>query len=111
MQFQDDFIKISQNTFLFFNSVFCSFISILLGFFFATTLSTVLGQTGDWGILSSGFLVASLEMFSKCVYDVKKKNSLTEKNNIRILKFLRFINNIKLGFMYGLFVEAFKLGS
>ena len=41
----------------------------------------------------------------------KKKNSLIEKNNIRILKFLRFINNIKLGFMYGLFVEAFKLGS
>jgi hypothetical protein len=110
MQFQDSFIKISQNTFLFFNSVFVSFISILLGFFFATTLSTVLGQTGDWGILSSGFLVASLEILSKFVYDVKK-NSIIKKNNIRILKILRFLNNMKLGFMYGLFVEAFKLGS
>jgi ABC-type nitrate/sulfonate/bicarbonate transport system permease component len=73
MEFQDDLIKISQKTFLFFNSVFVSFISILLGFFFATTFSTVLGHTGDWGVLSSGFLVAFLEMLSKFVYDVKKK--------------------------------------
>jgi ABC-type nitrate/sulfonate/bicarbonate transport system permease component len=79
MQFQDNFINISQNTLLFFNSVFVSFISILLGFFFATTLSTILGQTGDWGILSSGFLVASLEILSKFVYDVKKKFLVKKK--------------------------------
>jgi ABC-type nitrate/sulfonate/bicarbonate transport system permease component len=73
MQFQDSLIRISQNTLLFFNSTFVSFISILLGFFFATIISTVLAQTGDWGILSSGFLVALLEIISKLFYDVKKK--------------------------------------
>jgi ABC-type nitrate/sulfonate/bicarbonate transport system permease component len=79
MQFQDSFIKISQNTLLFFNSIFVSFISILLGFFFATIFSTILGQTGDWGILSSGFLVALLEILSKFFYDVKKKILLYKK--------------------------------
>jgi hypothetical protein len=73
MQFQINLIKISQNTLLFFNSIFVSFISILLGFFFAIIFSTVLAQTGDWGFLSSGFLVAFLEILSKLFYDVKKK--------------------------------------
>jgi ABC-type nitrate/sulfonate/bicarbonate transport system permease component len=73
MQFQNSIIKISQNTSLFLNSIFVSFISILLGFFFATIFSTVLGQTGDWGILTSGFLVAFFEILSKFFYDVKKK--------------------------------------
>jgi hypothetical protein len=111
MQFQNNFLKISQNTLLVINSIFVSFISILLGFFFATTLSTILGQTGDWGILSSGILVALLEIVSKIVYDTKKKSFFIKKNNRKALKLLRLLNNVKIGFMYGLFVEAFKLGS
>jgi ABC-type nitrate/sulfonate/bicarbonate transport system permease component len=79
MQFKDSFIKTSQNTLLFFNSIFVSFTSILLGFFFATIFSTILGQTGDWGILSSGFLVAFLEILSKFFYEVKKKILLYKK--------------------------------
>jgi ABC-type nitrate/sulfonate/bicarbonate transport system permease component len=79
MEFQDSFSKISQNTLLFFNAIFISFISILIGFFFATIFSTILGQTGDWGILSSGFLVASLEILSKLFYVVKKKVLLYKK--------------------------------
>jgi hypothetical protein len=79
MQFQDSFIKISQNTLLFFNSIFVRFLSILLGFFFATIFSTILGQTGDWGILSSGFLVAFLEILSKFFYEAKKKILLYKK--------------------------------
>ena len=79
MEFQDSFSKITQNTLLFFNAIFISFISILIGFFFATIFSTILGQTGDWGILSSGFLVASLEILSKLFYVVKKKVLLYKK--------------------------------
>ena len=57
----------------FFYSTFASFLAILLGFFSANTLSTILGQTGDWGILSSGILVALVESINKIVYNKKKK--------------------------------------
>jgi hypothetical protein len=57
----------------FFYSTFASFLAILLGFFSANTLSTILGQTGDWGILSSGILVALVESINKIVYTHKKK--------------------------------------
>jgi ABC-type nitrate/sulfonate/bicarbonate transport system permease component len=57
----------------FFYSTFVSFIAILLGFFLANTLATMLGQTGDWGILSSGILVAFIESTNRVFYDNKKK--------------------------------------
>ncbi len=53
-------------------SIFLNFIAILLGFFLAINMSTILGQTGDWGILSSGLIAATVETLSKTVYRVKK---------------------------------------
>jgi hypothetical protein len=53
-------------------SIFLNFIAILLGFFLAINLSTILGQTGDWGILSAGLIVATIETLSRTVYTVKK---------------------------------------
>nr|ASO75891.1 hypothetical protein [Storeatula sp. CCMP1868] len=58
---------------LFLTSLFITFTSILIGFFLAIILSTLLGQTGDWGVLSSGILVALLETISKIIYTKKKK--------------------------------------
>nr|YP_009420400.1 hypothetical protein [Chroomonas placoidea]ASO76039.1 hypothetical protein [Chroomonas placoidea] len=57
----------------FFYSTFVSFIAILLGFFLANALATMLGQTGDWGVLSSGILVALIESTNRIVYNNKKK--------------------------------------
>jgi hypothetical protein len=71
----------------FFYSTFASFLAILLGFFSANTLSTILGQTGDWGILSSGILVALVESINKIVYNHKKKWKI-QVSYIR--KFLNF---------------------
>ena len=53
--------------------VFINFIAILLGFFLAINLSTILGQSGDWGILSAGILTAVLEIISRILYSTKKK--------------------------------------
>ena len=53
-------------------SIFLNFIAILLGFFLAINLSTILGQTGDWGILSSGLIAATIETLSRTVYGAKK---------------------------------------
>ena len=54
-------------------SIILNFTVILLGFFLSINLSTILGQTGDWGILSSGLLTASVEIFSRFFYQAKKK--------------------------------------
>nr|WDA98829.1 hypothetical protein SCTW_047 [Sciadococcus taiwanensis] len=83
--------------------------SLLLGFFSATILATILGQTGDWGMLAGSLLTAFTEILSKFIYNhtysTKIKSVL--KNN----KCLTLLNNVKIGFIYGLFVDAFKLGS
>ena len=53
--------------------VFINSIAILLGFFLAINLSTILGQSGDWGVLSAGLITAVLETTSKILYKTKKK--------------------------------------
>lgn len=90
-----------------------NFISILLGFFLSINISTVLGQTGDWGVLSSGLLTASVEMSSRILYQARKKMYLTPQTiwSNRVALIIRFVNNVKIGVLYGFFVEAFKLGS
>ncbi|CCP38210.1 conserved hypothetical plastid protein (plastid) [Chondrus crispus] len=76
-------------------------ISLLLGFFISTALSTMPAQTGDWGIIGASIIVTVYEIASKLIY--------SRKNNI--LKIPSIINHIKIGIIYGIFVDAFKLGS
>nr|BED43077.1 Ycf20 protein [Pyropia sp. Myanmar_A]BED43274.1 Ycf20 protein [Pyropia sp. Myanmar_B]BED43471.1 Ycf20 protein [Pyropia sp. Myanmar_C] len=76
-------------------------ISLLLGFFISTGLSTIPGQTGDWGIIAASLIVAATELTSKIVYSNQKKVAIR----------INLINNFKIGITYGLFVDAFKLGS
>lgn len=86
----------------------CNLIALLLGFFFANALATLPGQTGEWGIVVSGLLVATTELVSKLVYTIDI--SLTYINKRRFL-FFSLLNNVKLGIIYGFFVDSFKLGS
>jgi len=65
-------------------------------------LSTIPAQTGDWNIISGAIIVTFYEISSKMIY----KNNSLKKSLIRTL-----INNFKVGILYGLFVDAFKLGS
>ena len=93
--------------------VLINFILILLGSFIAINLSTILGQTGDWGMLSSGLITASLEIISKTIYKTKKKLRLfhQDKEIKKTTRIINLLNNLKIGLLYGFFVEAFKLGS
>nr|YP_009391608.1 hypothetical protein [Laurenciella marilzae]ARW59752.1 hypothetical protein [Laurenciella marilzae] len=84
---------------MFFN---INILSLTLGFFFANILSTVPAQTGDWNIISGAVIVTSYEIISKALY----RNIITKKPYI-----INLINNFKIGIVYGLFVDAFKLGS
>lgn len=83
------------------NNIKCRIISLLLGFLTATILSTIPGQTGEWNIIAASIIITSNEIISKLVYHVKKERSII----------LIIINDIKIGIIYGLFVDAFKLGS
>ena len=82
-----------------------SILNMLLGFFISTALSTIPGQTGDWGIIAAAIIVTFYELISKIIYPIHTKGI----NNELIL--WKQINNIKIGILYGLFVDAFKLGS
>lgn len=84
-------------------------LSILLGFFTSTALSTIPAQTGDWGIAAAAIIVCSQEVVSKINY--RNYASISQKINIALKTFLRYCNSIKIGILYGLFVDAFKLGS
>ena len=54
-------------------SLMINFTSILLGFFLAINFSTIIGQTGDWAILCSGFITAFVESANNIIYTSKKK--------------------------------------
>ena len=76
-------------------------VSLLLGFYIATILSTIPAQTGDWSIISASIIVTCNEVLSKFLYSSYCKSELT----------INLLNSIKIGIIYGLFVDAFKLGS
>nr|YP_009395550.1 hypothetical protein [Vertebrata isogona]ARW64621.1 hypothetical protein [Vertebrata isogona] len=79
-----------------------SMLSFMLGFFFANILSTIPAQTGDWNIMSGSIIVTLNEIINKNIY---------KKHRIHQSIVLQLLNNIKIGIIYGLFVDAFKLGS
>nr|YP_009295819.1 hypothetical protein Schim_073 [Schimmelmannia schousboei]AOM64754.1 hypothetical protein Schim_073 [Schimmelmannia schousboei] len=83
------------------NSLSLHLISLFLGFFISTVLSTMLAQTGEWGIIVGSIIVTSNEILSKIIYSKKASRSII----------IDIINSIKIGIIYGLFVDAFKLGS
>jgi hypothetical protein len=78
-----------------------SVLNMFFGFFISTTLSTIPGQTGDWGIIGAAIIVTFYELASNIIYSKFSDKFLTVEQ----------INKIKIGIIYGLFVDAFKLGS
>ncbi|KAD0903830.1 hypothetical protein E3N88_43566 [Mikania micrantha] len=86
---------------------------LLLGFYTANALATILGQTGDWDVLVAGVVVAAIEGIGMLMY---KKSTLptTASINSRSTRFeslIVMVNYWKAGVCLGLFVDAFKLGS
>ncbi|OVA00549.1 Uncharacterized protein family Ycf20 [Macleaya cordata] len=79
---------------------------LLLGFYTANALATILGQTGDWDVLVAGVVVAAIEGIGMLMY--KKSPSLSSG---RFQSLIVMINYWKAGVCLGLFVDAFKLGS
>lgn len=77
---------------------------LLLGYYTANALATIIGQTGDWDVLVAGIVVAAIEGIGILMY----------RNPIPIAKLqsvVVMVNFWKAGVCLGLFVDAFKLGS
>lgn len=80
-------------------------IGLLFGNFVATVAATITGQNADWDVLIAIILLALIEFTSWSVYRGRAGSARSRPFLIDV------VNAIKLGVTYGLFVEAFKLGS
>lgn len=77
-------------------------ISLLLGNYLGPALSLIAGQQGQLDVVIAALLVALLELVNLVVY--------RRKPEVRSV-LLDCLNALKVGLTYGLFVDAFKLGS
>lgn len=86
-------------------------ISVLLGNFLATIISTIAGQEARLDVLEALILVLLCESISWVNYGTAlgKPDSAQPVRSRSIV--IHGLNGLKLGLTYGLFVEAFKLGS
>jgi hypothetical protein len=89
-------------------------ISLLFGNFLATAIATSTGQKTELDITISLILLGITESISWLTYsnDASRRRIATDKimTSQRPL-WIAILNSLKLGLVYGLFVEAFKLGS
>ncbi|XP_057981022.1 uncharacterized protein ycf20 [Malania oleifera] len=74
----------------------------LMGFYCATAFATVIGQTGDWDILSAALAVVVVEGIGALMY----KDYFPMFENIRSL--ITLFNYWKTGLSLGLFLDSFK---
>ncbi|CAA0811176.1 Protein of unknown function (DUF565 [Striga hermonthica] len=76
--------------------------SFLVGFYCATAFATVIGQTGDWDVLSAAVAVAVVEGIGALMYRV----SIPLVDDLRNV--IVMFNYWKAGLSLGLFLDSFK---
>jgi hypothetical protein len=90
-------------------------ISLLFGNFLASAIATTTGQRTNLDTLTSATLIIITESISWLVYRQDNNNPRRNEGEASDLTprplWLVMLNSLKLGLIYGLFVEAFKLGS
>lgn len=86
-------------------------ISFFSGFLTSSIIDTSLGEFSEWAIVGASLVVANIESFNNIYYSLisKNRNALVKKSYVFIV--LDTLNYFKIGIIYGLIVDAFKLGS
>lgn len=86
-------------------------IGFFSGFFISSIVDTTLGELNEWAIVGAALVVATLESLSKFIYTLvtQKRSYLISSSSV--LNLLIILNSVKVGIIYGLIVDAFKLGS
>jgi len=85
-----------------------SLISILMGFFMGSAIVTTAGQDAVWDIPAAAVIFTFTELVSRFVYGRRKNQANLPK---RRSLYIDVLNLFKVGLVYSLFLEAFKLGS
>ena len=78
-------------------------ISWLFGFFLGSAISTTAGQEAELDIVIAAVLVVITEVMSRIFYS----RSFLARQAL----WVETLNYLKVGFIYSLYLEAFKLGS
>jgi|TARA_B110000003_G_C16646352_1_gene532236 hypothetical protein len=86
-------------------------ISFFAGFLTSSVIDTSLGEFSEWAIVGAALVVANIESFNNVYYSVISKNRKVFINKSYIFTLLDVLNYLKIGIVYGLIVDAFKLGS
>jgi hypothetical protein len=81
------------------------------GFLVSSIIDSTLGEFSEWAIVGAGLVIATLESFSNFYYTLLRNSKLMYKRGYYFLKLLAIMNYFKVGIVYGLIVDAFKLGS
>ncbi len=76
-------------------------ISLFVGFFAGSAISTTAGQAAQWDISIGAILLLFTELINKFVYSRQLKKYF----------WIDVLNIFKIGLVYSLYLEAFKLGS
>lgn len=85
-------------------------ISILTGFFMGSALVTTAGQDAVWDVPAAAVVCIFTELISRLVYGRRGRQSADAPPRRRAL-YIDVLNLFKVGLIYSLFLEAFKLGS
>ena len=84
-------------------------IAILSGFFMGSALVTTAGQDAVWDIPAAAVVFTFTELISKFVYGRRQRRQ--DSSPKRRSLYIDVLNLFKVGLIYSLFLEAFKLGS
>ena len=79
-------------------------ISFFAGFLTSSIIDTSLGEFGEWAIVGAAIVVANIETFNNVYYSLISNRAYSGT-------LLGNLNFFKIGLIYGLIVDAFKLGS
>jgi hypothetical protein len=85
-------------------------ISLLFGFFLASAVSTTFGARAEWDVLIAGVAAVLAEVISRLFYGSKPRR-LPDGEIVPRSLLVILLNDIKIGVIYGLALEACKLGS
>ena len=87
------------------------FIGFFGGFLISSIIDTTLGELNEWAIVGAALVVASLETTSNFFYTTITRRSNNALQSSYFKNLIIILNSVKVGIIYGLIVDAFKLGS
>ena len=94
-----------------YSQILLNLISFFGGFLTSSIIDTSLGEFNEWAIVGAAIVIATIESFNNFYYFaiVKRRNGFLQKTYAN--QFLNYLNFFKIGIVYGLIVDGFKLGS